>query len=185
MNKKLLIILLIIIVFLLGFFSRFLLIRLNVLKCEKNYCYKQCWTDVENILQKRTSNIEEKSLSNRKYLNGEISKVLADKIIVAVNDANILPKQNLALREIVFEDGVIIERLEEKEESLYSREVEEFKNKNKAEGGPDVLEIYPDKFYYKTIEINDLRAGENIFVQSNENIADNKIIKASLIRVID
>ena len=115
---------------------------------------------------------------------GIITEVRNGKVTIKINPIEPLGDPDLDIREIKIDVNTEFYSIEEKEENVYQKEMEEFNNKFKEEQiGPESDIIQPLRVHNKKINSSDLSIGHKILVDSSENIRFRKEFTATRIVV--
>jgi hypothetical protein len=189
--KKIIILIIIILffvaVFALGFFTNNIFYQKNILKCSQNYCYNQGWESARRfVVGKYSTNDSGGTIdANRNFINGKITEVQNNKIIVEYKGFEILPSQDLITREVNLNNNTEIDKLAKKDDKAYALELSILKNKTENSKQPDSPENYPAKYSYIKALFADFKVGQDVYIQSDKNIQDQKIFTASIIKILD
>jgi hypothetical protein len=175
-----------VVAFAFGFFSNNIFYQKNILSCSRNYCYNQGWEAAKQYVNKSFSTNDTGGMINakRNFISGKTKEIVGDKIFVEYRSLEILPDQNLLIREVSVTSDTDIKKLVQKNDEAYKEELDGYKESIKKSGQLDIPENYPSKYVLEKASFSDLKVGQDLYIQAAENIQDQKSFVASSIEML-
>ena len=166
MKKGLLYFLTAIVFFVIGFSASTL-----VAKKDSNDAYLNGWKAAQERLKETSFLQQVEDDFEITSIVGKITEIKNNKILIKANPIEPLSDPRLDTREIKIDTNIEIFIIEEKEQDIYQKEIEEFDVLFKKEQvSPESVVVQPSKVYNKKISFSDLNIGDKVIVESNEDI---------------
>jgi uncharacterized protein YkvS len=149
--------------------------------------------DIQNVLTQAKNSLKERGIASpagseeyyKDVVNGEISKINSNSVIIKSIPFEIISNPDLDLREVKISDESKIVLIKTKDEIDYQAETEEFyKNNPDLKDTGFIPEDYPSKFYDEEGGMADLKVGQKVTVKAGGEILNEKSFVAMEIHVV-